>query len=133
MYNTITLKQAADLIAAVGDQQTVLVQGEMGIGKSAILKMLKGMPQFKNYFFCYVDITTKDVGDFLVPMIKDLDGNDVCRFVPNEEFGLHFKDKKVIVFKMKAKKHYRRKAGHRQAMTRFLVTKVEFGAATIPK
>ena len=97
MYNTITLKQAADLIAAVGDQQTVLVQGEMGIGKSAILKMLKGMPQFRNYFFCYVDITTKDVGDFLVPMIKDLDGNDVCRFVPNEEFGLHFKDKKVIM------------------------------------
>ena len=97
MYNTITLKQAADLIAAVGDQQTVLVQGEMGIGKSAILKMLKAMPQFKNYFFCYVDITTKDVGDFLIPMIKDLDGNDVCRFVPNEEFGLHLKGRKVIM------------------------------------
>jgi transcriptional regulator with GAF, ATPase, and Fis domain len=41
MYNSITLKQCADLIATVGDQQTVLVQGEMGIGKSAILKMLK--------------------------------------------------------------------------------------------
>ena len=40
----------------------------------------------------------------------------------------NFKDKKIIVFKMKAKKHYRRKAGHRQHMTRFLVTKVEFGA-----
>ena len=41
----------------------------------------------------------------------------------------HFRDKKIIVFKMKAKKHYRRKAGHRQAMSRFLVTKVEFGTA----
>ena len=40
----------------------------------------------------------------------------------------NLKDKKIIVFKMKAKKHYRRKAGHRQHMTRFLVTKVEFGA-----
>jgi len=97
MYASITLKQCADLIAAVGHKQTVLVQGEMGIGKSAILKMLKMMPQFKDYFFCYVDITTKDVGDFLVPMIKDIDGNEVCRFVPNEEFGFHFRGKKVCM------------------------------------
>lgn len=97
MYNTITLKQSADLIAAVGDQQTVLVQGEMGIGKSAILKMLKAMPKFKDYFFCYVDITTKDVGDFVVPKIKDIDGTDVCSFIPNEEFGFHFKNKKVVM------------------------------------
>jgi transcriptional regulator with GAF, ATPase, and Fis domain len=69
MYNSITLKQCADLIAAVGDKQTVLVQGEMGIGKSAILKMLKAYPQFKDAYFCYVDITTKDVGDFIVPKI----------------------------------------------------------------
>jgi hypothetical protein len=97
MYNTITLKQTADLIAAVGDQQTVLVQGEMGIGKSAILKMLKAMPKFKDYFFCYVDITTKDVGDFVVPKIKDIDGQEVCSFIPNEEFGFHFKNKKVVM------------------------------------
>lgn len=97
MYNTITLKQTADLIAAVGDQQTILVQGEMGIGKSAILKMLKGMPQFKGAFFCYVDITTKDVGDFIVPKIKDIDGNEVCAFIPNEEFGFHLRGRKVVM------------------------------------
>jgi len=100
MYNSITLKQCADLIAAVGDQQTVLVQGEMGIGKSAILKMLKSSadyPKFKDAFFCYVDITTKDVGDFLVPKIKDIDGNEVCAFIPNEEFGFHFKGRKVVM------------------------------------
>ena len=100
MYNSITLKQCADLIAAVGDQQTVLVQGEMGIGKSAILKMLQNStayPQFKGAFFCYVDITTKDVGDFIVPKIKDIDGNEVCAFIPNEEFGFHFKGRKVVM------------------------------------
>ena len=37
----------------------------------------------------------------------------------------HFRAKKIMVFKMKAKKHYRRSKGHRQEMTRFLVTKVE--------
>lgn len=97
LYNKITLRQAADLIAAVGDVQTVLVQGEMGIGKSSILKMLQQRPEFADYYFCYVDITTKDVGDFMVPKIKDIDGNEVCRFVPNEEFGLHFKGKKVVM------------------------------------
>jgi hypothetical protein len=100
MYNSITLKQCADLIATVGDKQTVLVQGEMGIGKSAILKMLKSStayPQFKDAFFCYVDITTKDVGDFIVPKIKDIDGNEVCSFIPNEEFGFHFKGRKVVM------------------------------------
>jgi len=100
LYNTITLKQTADLIAAIGEQQTVLVQGEMGIGKSSILKMLAdpiAYPQFKDAFFCYVDITTKDVGDFMVPKIKDIDGNEVCRFVPNEEFGLHLGNRKVVM------------------------------------
>lgn len=98
MYKTITLKQTADLIAAVGDVQTILVQGEMGIGKSSILTMLKAKPEFKDYFFCYVDITTKDVGDFIVPKIREMEtGEEVCSFIPNEEFGFHFKDKKVVM------------------------------------
>ena len=97
LYKSISLQQTADLIAAVGDVQTILAQGEMGIGKSSILKMLREKPEFKDHYFCYVDITTKDVGDFMVPKIKDIDGNEVCRFVPNEEFGLHFKDRKVVM------------------------------------
>ena len=36
----------------------------------------------------------------------------------------NFKDKKLIVFKYRRKKHYKRKNGHRQPITRFLVTKV---------
>jgi len=32
---------------------------------------------------------------------------------------------KVIIFKMRAKKHYRRKTGHRQPLTKFLITKIE--------
>ena len=70
MYKSLSLQQTADLIAAVGDKQTILAQGEMGIGKSSILKMLKTMPQFKDHFFCYVDITTKDVGDFLGQLVE---------------------------------------------------------------
>ena len=97
MYKSLSLQQCVDLIASIGDLRTVLVSGEMGIGKSSILKSLAKLPQFKDYIFCYVDLTTKDVGDFTVPKIRTLDGVEVCSFIPNEEFGLHFKGKKVVM------------------------------------
>jgi MoxR-like ATPase len=95
LYKTITLKQTTDLIQAVGHKVTVLAQGEMGIGKSSILKTLRDRLGDK-YQYCYVDMTTKDVGDFLVPKIRTLDGTEVCSFIPNEEFGFHF-DKPVVM------------------------------------
>ena len=36
----------------------------------------------------------------------------------------HGKGKKVIVFKMKAKKNYRKKQGHRQAYTKVLIKEI---------
>ena len=39
----------------------------------------------------------------------------------------HYKDKKVIVFKYKAKTRYRRKRGHRQNYTRILIQGIESG------
>jgi large subunit ribosomal protein L21 len=35
-----------------------------------------------------------------------------------------FKDDKVIVFKMKAKKRYRRTRGHRQSLTRLIIKEI---------
>ena len=35
------------------------------------------------------------------------------------------KDKKIVIFKFKAKKNYRKKKGHRQPFTRLEVTKIE--------
>jgi predicted AAA+ superfamily ATPase len=73
LYKSLTLNQSAELIGAIGDVDTVIATGEMGIGKSSMLKILaKKMP---DHFPCYVDMTTKDVGDFLVPKIRSL--NDV--------------------------------------------------------
>jgi MoxR-like ATPase len=95
LYKSITLKQTAELIQAVGGTTTVLAQGEMGIGKSSILKTLKEKLGDK-YHYCYGDMTTKDVGDFLVPKIRTIDGVEVCSFIPNEEFGFHF-DKPIVL------------------------------------
>ena len=95
LYKSITLKQTAELIQAVGSHTTVLAQGEMGIGKSSILKTLRAKLGDK-YHYCYGDMTTKDVGDFLVPKIRTIDGVEVCSFIPNEEFGFHF-DKPIVL------------------------------------
>ena len=93
-HNAITLADAAELLASSGQHVTYLFQGEMGIGKSSLLKSLKKRFGDK-YHYCYVDMAIKDVGDFLIPKIMTVDGQEVCRFVPNEEFGVHL-DKPVI-------------------------------------
>ena len=87
LYKSVSLQECANLIGAIGSDVTVLAQGEMGIGKSSMLKMLQG--KFPEHFVCYGDMTTKDVGDFLVPKIKDINGVEVTSFIPNEEFGFH--------------------------------------------
>ena len=87
-YKSLSLADTANLIMAVGDTTTVLAQGEMGIGKSSILSILKAKLGATHHF-CYGDMTTKDVGDFLVPKIRSLNDTEVCSFIPNEEFGFH--------------------------------------------
>ena len=39
----------------------------------------------------------------------------------------HYKDRKVIVFKYKAKTRYRRKRSHRQTYTRVLIQDIQLG------
>ena len=94
LYKAISLQQCADLISAVGHTTTVLAQGEMGIGKSSMLKMLQA--KHPDHFVCYGDMTTKDVGDFLIPKIRTIDGTEVTSFIPNEEFGFHL-NKPIIL------------------------------------
>jgi energy-coupling factor transporter ATP-binding protein EcfA2 len=94
-YSSISMQETINLISKVGDSLTVLVQGEMGIGKSSILKSLVEI--YPNHIPCYIDITTKDVGDFLVPQIRTLDGTPVCSFIPNEEFGFHLNKPLILM------------------------------------
>ena len=67
---TITLVEATNLIAAVGAQHTVLVQGEMGCGKSSMLTELKR--RYPDHHPAYFDLTTKaDIGDFMTPWVTN--------------------------------------------------------------
>ena len=60
MY-ALSLDQCVDLISAIGHKQTVLLQGDMGNGKSAVgYQLERKMPTHKYFYF---DCTTKDLGD----------------------------------------------------------------------
>lgn len=91
---SLNFKQTANLIATIGDAKSVVVQGEIGIGKSSILNVLE--KKFPDHVVCYVDCTTKDLGDLMLPKMLTVNGHDIARFAPNEEFGIHL-GKPVIV------------------------------------
>ena len=38
----------------------------------------------------------------------------------------HYRDKKIVIFKKRRRKNYRRKTGHRQDYTRILITDIVF-------
>ena len=81
----VSLDQAIDLIATIGDTQTVLLQGHMGCGKSSTLKVLQ--ERFPDHHPVYFDCTTKDLGDLSIPSLNTDEG--YVTYLPNEEFGLH--------------------------------------------
>ena len=94
MY-ALSLDQAADLMLAVGHKRTILTQGHMGTGKSSLLSALAG--RLPKHTPCYFDCTTKDLGDIMIPKMKELDDQDFVRFATNEELGLHLRDQPIIL------------------------------------
>lgn len=83
----LSIKQCANLISTIGKFNSVLVQGEMGIGKTAILRVLEKM--YPDHIPIYFDGTTKDVGDMAIPMFATIGDDGVVRYATNEELGLH--------------------------------------------
>jgi len=81
----LSLDQAVNLVATVGTQRTVLLQGHMGCGKSSTLETLASM--FPDHHPVYFDCTTKDLGDISIPSLNTDEG--YVKYLPNEEFGLH--------------------------------------------
>lgn len=93
--NTVTLVEATDMIQHVGEDVTFLFSGEMGIGKSAMLRTLeRRMGDAYRYMYC--ETQTFDVGDISgVPFTELVNGVKVTRFAPNVLTGVH-SDKPII-------------------------------------
>jgi hypothetical protein len=92
------IDQCAAAILANGRTVTVLVQGDMGSGKSSLLTMINDelVDGSGNHTHvpCYFDCTTKDLGDIMIPNILNIDhmgheGTPFVSFATNEELGIH--------------------------------------------
>tara|TARA_R110000803_G_scaffold33099_5_gene72589 strand:- start:3591 stop:4682 length:1092 start_codon:yes stop_codon:yes gene_type:complete len=86
MY-ALSLDQCVELIKAVGMKRTVLMQGDMGNGKSSSLTTLA--TDLPKHVPCYFDCTTKDLGDITIPKMAQLDNADYVTYAVNEELGVH--------------------------------------------
>jgi len=88
MSKYLSFTQVLNLIASVGDKRTVIVEGENGIGKTALFHALKRMPKFANHIAVDpIDCTQLSDGSVWMP---DLDReNGISRELPNERFGVN--------------------------------------------
>jgi hypothetical protein len=80
----VNLNQAATLIRTIGGTNTILLQGQPGVGKSAILGMLAA--EMPDYLPCYVDVANLDLGDLGMPVIDR--ETMTTSYAPNTRFGI---------------------------------------------
>jgi MoxR-like ATPase len=89
------LREFAHGIGTVGGDVTIIGQGEPGIGKSSMLKVLA--QTYPDYEIAYIDCTLLDLGDFALPYTVQIgDDMKVTKFAPNARFKFH-SDKPVII------------------------------------
>lgn len=87
----LSIIQTAELIAKIGHKESIIVQGHMGIGKSALLALICEMTGLEGIMF---DAPAKDTGDLFIPM-PDVEAGCV-RNLPNEDLGFHI-DKPLVI------------------------------------
>jgi hypothetical protein len=87
MSKLLSFEQVAALITAVGHKRTVIVEGENGIGKTALFHRLKSSPKFADHIAVDpVDCTQLSDGSVWMPCLDTENG--VSRELPNERFGV---------------------------------------------
>ena len=88
MSKYLSFTQVVSLISAVGHKRTIIVEGENGIGKTALFHALKKLPKFANHIAVDpIDCTQLSDGSVWMP---DLDReNGISRELPNERFGVN--------------------------------------------
>lgn len=86
MTTFLSSTQIVNLVKTGPRNRTLFINGETGVGKSAVFHQLKQMPEFSRHIFVMVDCTQLDIGSVWVP---DLDRDaGVSRELPNARFGV---------------------------------------------
>jgi hypothetical protein len=96
----VSLKEAAQFIAAVGTTNNVMLRGPKGIGKTSILPMLREYLGDEYEYACF-DMTAKAEGDTAIPFPDKEAG--VMRFFTNEALKLTTGKPVVIILDELAK------------------------------
>lgn len=94
MQQTVSLKEAAELVIACGNVNTLHFQGEPGIGKSSMLATIAAA--FPNHLSAYIDGTQLDLGDTGMPVVVKEGDTWVTHYAPNARFLLQY-NKPVII------------------------------------
>ena len=92
MKQMLSLAEAENLIATVGRDVTVHLEGSPGIGKSSMLRTLA--QKFPDHLPVYIDCADLDLGDLAMPAMNH--ETKTTAFYPNERFQLQH-GKPVIV------------------------------------
>ena len=95
MNNMLSFSQTLALIKAVGHKRTIIVEGENGVGKSALYHALANDPMFDGHIKAgAIDCTQMADGSVWMP---DIDReNGISRELPNERFGLSHNNQKGV-------------------------------------
>ena len=93
----LNINECADSIQYLGPKRTIIVRGPMGWGKSSLLKLMRKRLG-DGFTYVYFDCTTKlDTSDLHLPQFMQTDdGEQFVRYVPVEEFGLHYRKPIVL-------------------------------------
>lgn len=93
--HVLSHKQISNLIKTVGATRTVLVEGEAGVGKTAMQHEFEQDPFYANHVIVKpIDCTQLSDGSVWMPDIDREEG--VSRELPNERFGMHRNNQKGI-------------------------------------
>lgn len=92
---TLSIDQCVKAALAIAVNRTILFQGDMGSGKTSILKMLSEL--LPDHIPIHFDSTTKDMGDLMVPMFDQIEEGSIVRYALNEELGFHHKQPVILM------------------------------------
>jgi len=100
LNRTATLKEAEDLIVSLGAGGTVHLIGEPGVGKTSMFNNIVRRTGFKGI---YIDAPNVELGELGIPIPNH--ETKTTRMYPNEQWGFHLNEPKVIFIDEYTKAH----------------------------